>query len=192
MSTSFDMRVIPPANRSKGSIAQHMEMWRQSNDIWRVYNPTDKDYIVYFDRAVTNEKYVIPAKDKDVGHGKGMNDVPKYIMDLYLAHLGTDLLSQRSHDEWEKKKLEFREEDRMAMQEKYALKTNDQGAWDEMTKLLVKGVVHRFQSDRTDEDFMPTEAPQRASTPGEDAISRLGLDNVMIEDAKENLINQIS
>ena len=201
MSTQFDVRVIPPSSRSSGALAQHRELWRERNDIWRVYNPTNKDYVIWFDHNPNgqNEKYVIPSKDKDIGHGKGMQDVPKYCMEYYQTQMGTLLFDELSKANWDKRRLEFREEDRMAMQEKYAMTIKNSGpVWDEIMKTLIKGVVKRWQSDLEPEELDSTQESSTALlTPGEDAIRRLGLDSVILEDskvsdAKQDFINQIS
>lgn len=44
--------------------AWHQEQQRKKNDIIRVYNPTDEDFIVEYDRANGTKKFRVPAKQE--------------------------------------------------------------------------------------------------------------------------------
>lgn len=64
------------------------EMYRTSLDSIRVYNPTDKDYAVIWDKF----KHIIPAKDKDTGYGKGQKVVPRYIANKYVREMKNKMI----------------------------------------------------------------------------------------------------
>ena len=108
---SFTIDQIPPQSRNKASIAAHKELYDRTQDIIRVHNPTDKDFIVYNDRRFSNERYVIPNKDKDIGFGKGNNDVLRFIAQRFVDKLGMEMIAKIIKDDWDKKKGKFRLEE---------------------------------------------------------------------------------
>ena len=117
----FDLNAIPANARSKASIEAHKELYARTQDIIRVHNPTNKDFVVYNDRRFANERYVIPNKDKDIGYGKGNNDVLRFIVQRFVDKLGMEIISKKIAEDWEKKKLKFRIEERGQMEERLAL-----------------------------------------------------------------------
>ena len=177
---AFDLNAIPPNARNKQSIAAHLEIYSRTQDIIRVHNPTDKDFIVYNDRRFANERYVIPNKDKDIGYGKGNNDVLRFIALRFVDKLGMEMISKKIADDWEKKKLKFRIEERGMMEERLALRSSDPKMWEDVTKKLWIGVVKRYQSDTIEE---PEERKPRKdySSAAEETLDRLEMQDVEIE-----------
>lgn len=169
---SLDLNAIPANNRSKTAIAAHLEMYNRTQDIVRVHNPTDKDFVVYNDRHFSNEMYVIPNKDRDLGFGKGNNDVLRFIAQRFVDKLGNEMISEIIKKDWDQKKGKFRLEEQGQMEERLALRSNDPKLWDGITKQLWIGVVKRYQSDMIDE---PEQKEQRKeySSPAEAALDRL-------------------
>lgn len=176
----FDINAIPPNARSKQSIAAHLELYNRTQDIIRVHNPTENDFIVYNDRRFANERYVIPNKDKDIGYGKGNNDVPRFIAQRFVDKLGIEMISKIIAEDWDKKKLKFRIEERGQMEERLALRSSDPKLWEDVTKKLWIGVVKRYQGDMIEEP--EAKAPRKQySSPAEETLDRLGINDIEIE-----------
>lgn len=176
----FDINAIPGASRNRTSIAAHVEIYNRTQDVIRVHNPTSSDFIVYNDRRFANERYVIPNKDKDIGYGKGNNDVLRFIAQRFVDKLGMEMISKIIADDWDKKKLKFRIEERGQMEERLALKSSDPKLWEDITKKLWIGVVKRYQGDMIEE---PEERKPRKeySSSSEEALDRLGMVDMEIE-----------
>lgn len=204
MASGFDMNVIPPENRNKAQVAAHLEIWRRSQDICRVHNPTDEDFVVYNDRQVTNERWVIPAQTKDIGPGKGNKDVPRYIAERYLDKMGGKLIQEKSKAHWEIEKTKYRLEERGQMEERLAIRVTDKREWDIITPMLFLGVVKRYEDTQDYVPEPPSEPKKPTFSSASSALDRLGLADAEVgfnsqdeledsgpEDAKTNLINQI-
>lgn len=198
---AFDINVIPPDSRNKASVSAHLEMYARTQDIIRVHNPTDEDFIVYNDRKVSNERYVIPNNSKNIGYGEGNNDVPRYIALRFVDKLGMEIINKKIQEDWSKKKGKFRLEEQGQMEERLALKSSDPKLWDEVTKELWIGVVKRYQSDMLDVPEQREERKEYGST-AEETLDRLGLVDSEIgvdiqgetsqEDVKNKFLEQIS
>lgn len=194
----FDINVIPPSNRNKAAIAAHLELYNRSMDTVRVHNPSDTDFIVHNDKRVSNEKYVIPAQTKDIGYGKGNNDVPRFIAKRYLDTMGIEMINVKIKEDWLKKKGKFRLEEQGMMEERLALRSSDPKLWDEITPKLWVKVVKRYQEETYDEPE-PIEARKEYSSPADEALDRLGLTDSDIDtldtntetDKKDEFINQV-
>lgn len=72
----------------------HRELYNRSRDIIAVKNPTNKDYRVIFDMRY----FVVPAIQKDIGHGKGVATLQRYLAEKYVREMTNLLLSDRSRD----------------------------------------------------------------------------------------------
>jgi len=171
---SFTIDVIPPSARNAKSIAAHKELYDRTMDVIRVHNPTDNDFVVYNDRRFSNETYVIPNKNKDIGYGKGNNDVVRYIAQRYVDKMGMEMINDKIKKDWDKKKMAYRLEERGQMEERYALKSSDPKLWDEVIKELWIGVVKRYQSDVFEEPEPMTPRKEYGSS-AEEALDRLRL-----------------
>lgn len=68
----------------------HKEMRRRSQDLIRVYNPTKDDYILVWD----DQKFVVPARDKDKGWGKGMRVMQRYLAQKYTKEIVDKILME--------------------------------------------------------------------------------------------------
>lgn len=186
---TFDIGAIPPNNRSKQAIAAHLELYNRTQDVVRVHNPTDNDFIVYNDRRFANERYVIPSKDKDIGYGKGNNDVPQFIAVRYLDKMGMELISVMIKEDWDKKKGKFRLEEQGVMEERLALRSNDPKLWDKVTPLLWKGIIKRFQGDLIEEPEAKTPHREYGSM-AEESLARLKMDDADMGVAHSEVDNE--
>lgn len=176
---SFTIDVIPPSTRTKASIAAHKELYDRTMDVVRVHNPTDEDFIVYNDRKFSNEMYVIPNKNRDIGYGKGNNDVVRYIAKRYVDKMGMEMINKIIKEDWDEKKLKFRIEERGQMEERLALKSSDPKLWDDVIKTLWIGVVKRYQSDFIEEPSKKEPRKEYASS-SEEALDRLNMSEAEI------------
>ncbi|OGU80424.1 MAG: hypothetical protein A2W11_00725 [Ignavibacteria bacterium RBG_16_35_7] len=70
--------------------ATHRELYRRSQDSIRVYNPTDKDYLVDWD----GHKHRIPNKNRNDGWGQGMRILPRYIAEKYCREMKNQLINE--------------------------------------------------------------------------------------------------
>lgn len=71
------------------------ELYRRSMDSIRVYNPTDRDFIVSWD----GYNHVIPAKTKDLGWGQGMRVTYRYIAEYYRRHMTNQMINEMADAE---------------------------------------------------------------------------------------------
>lgn len=170
----FDLNAVPPNNRNKAAIEAHKELYARTQDVVRVHNPTDTDFIVYNDRRFANERYVVPNKNRDVGFGKGNNDVLRFIALRYVDKMGMEMIAKIIADDWEKKKLKFRIEERGVMEERLALRSSDPKLWEQVTKQLWIGVVKRYQGEMIDEPEVKGPRKDYAS-PAEETLDRLNM-----------------
>ena len=124
------------------------EEYRKSMDSILVYNPTDKDYFVMWDRM----NHLVPNKSKDIGFGAGQVELPRYIADKYLKEM-KDLLINEEVNNRVKEKIEDRAKKGMpelTPYEKnvqvtdYLPKTSDEKKIIEIYGNLFKGVVREF------------------------------------------------
>jgi len=176
---SFNITNIPPEGRTKSHIAAHMEMYTRTQDIIRVHNPSDEDFIINNDRMVTNESWVIPNKNKDLGKGKGNFDVPRYIAIMYLNRMGTQMISEVSAIKWEEIKKNYRADERGTMEERLAIRTNSIPEWKKITPILWKGVVSRYQSGNM-EALPPEKDRKKSYSLGEETLDMLDLEDAEI------------
>ncbi len=73
----------------------HREMARKANDLIRVYNPTDDNFTITWD---TTSRFVVPAKDTDMGDGKGQRVLPRYIALRYVTKMTDQQLTMTADD----------------------------------------------------------------------------------------------
>lgn len=195
---TFNLNAIPPQQRTKEHVQAHMELYKKTQDIIRVHNPTSEDFIVYNDRMVTNEQWVIPNKDRDMGAGKGNFDVPRYIARRYLDHMGKQLIQEKSKREWEKIKGQYRADERGEMEGRLAIKMNDLSEWKKITPKLWLGVVQRYTGGNMPA-VQEVERKPQAGTKFDAALEELELSDYElkvgkdeIENNKQSLIDQIT
>lgn len=69
----------------------HREQRRKSQDLIRVLNPTQQDYILLWDQ----EKFIVPSQEKDMGWGKGMRVMQRYLAEKYVREMKDKLILQK-------------------------------------------------------------------------------------------------
>lgn len=66
----------------------HREQRRKSQDLIRVKNPTLQDYVLIWD----TEKFLVPNMNKDMGWGKGMRVMQRYLAEKYAREMKDKLI----------------------------------------------------------------------------------------------------
>lgn len=66
------------------------EMVRRSNDEFEVYNPTSEDFRVTYDSRI----WIFPKHSKDIGFGRGINRVPRYIVLRYMDKMSVHQINK--------------------------------------------------------------------------------------------------
>ena len=74
--------------RKKDAFLRELE--RKSLDTLMVYNPTDQDYFVEWDRRF----HRIPAKNKNAGFGNGRMELVRYLAEKYAREMKNKLITE--------------------------------------------------------------------------------------------------
>ena len=170
------------------------ELIRRSQDIIRVYNPTNENYVVEWDKALTNTQWIIPHKNSNqFGSGMGMRDVPYFIAIKYLAEMTKKCIYLEAEEEWKKLRKNYGATEYVAKEEErlVIIKLRDNKKLDEWRSKLWVGLVRR--NGDINPNPVTQERQDRWSGTEEMAIKRLGLeDRVIEEENKKDFINQIA
>jgi len=170
---SFNIEVLPPESRSKAHRQAHLELFYKSQDIIAVRNPTDTDFKITYDAAVTGEAYVVPNINKDIGYGKGVLHVKRYIARLYVDKMGKMIIHTKSKEKWLSEKREYRLEEQGMMEENLAIRTTDPKIWDEILPSLWLGVVEVYRPGI--EEVEPVQQRVPKDNKIDDVLDRIGL-----------------
>jgi len=63
------------------------ELERRSLDTIRVHNITSREYTVVIDKAIGGRTWTIPIAQRDIGYGRGNNDVPRFIAEKFVKEM---------------------------------------------------------------------------------------------------------
>lgn len=152
---------MPLPDKKKSSYQQELE--RRADDLLRVYNPTDKRYVVEYDKKNGTKMFPVEAKSEAV--------FVRYIAEKYIKEMYNKIIIEEA-DEAVRKENERRIKVGMAAMDK-TLKTNEQNVFEskfyigndkrakEIISLLYMGVESEFGVDRvpqqeTVSDSVPT------------------------------------
>lgn len=144
------------------------EMERKSLDIFMVYNPTDKDYFLEWDKRY----HRIPARDKDMGFGPGKMELERYLTEKYAREMKNYLINEMAKKQGEdliaKRKAEGKpdfldkfEENKEVWDKVY--KTNNPKLIEEVYGDVVLGLVREYGLDRPEDlpgEVMDTKTPE--------------------------------
>jgi hypothetical protein len=75
--------------------AWHNEQRRKSQDLIRVFNPSELDYTLIWDEGGAQSKFVIPNFNKDMGWGNGMRVMQRYLARKYTNEMVTKIINDR-------------------------------------------------------------------------------------------------
>lgn len=134
------------AQARKDAILREME--RKSLDTIMVYNPTEKDYPLEWDKRY----FIVPSKFKDKGFGKGKLELPRYLAEKYAREMKNHIINTLA-DSYMADLRRKREMAGQPFRDKFeenndALplvpKTNDLDRVREIYKTLILGVVREW------------------------------------------------
>jgi len=139
-----------------------------------VYNPTDHDYICYFDKFPN----VIPHRSKDMGFGEGKMQLVRYIAEKYMVEMKNKLITEKADEILEKSKIN-REEKGLSL-DPYEVnastmnivpKTNDEKEIAKVYGTLYRGLVREYGLYDQPITAQPEKIDQR--TPEERALDKI-------------------
>jgi len=143
------------------------EMERRSLDTIMVYNPTEKDYLVEWDKHY----HRVPSANKDMGFGKGKMELSRYLAEKYAREMKNLIINEAEETFMREFRLE-KEKSGHKFRDKYeendaalplAPKTNDPERIKEIYNLIVLGVVREYGMDQPEApqgEVMDTKTPE--------------------------------
>lgn len=137
------MNSIPAEGRTPAQIKAHMDLYNESQDIWLIHNPESEDFTFFYNRKFEPNPYIVPNKDKDIGFGKGNLEIRYYLAKVYAEKKGEQMIMAISKADWDKKKGDYRQEERGQMEERLALRVTNKELWKKITPQLILGRVRR-------------------------------------------------
>jgi len=129
--------------------AWHKEQRRRSQDLIRVANPTEKDYVLVWE----DQKFIIPSKDNDKGWGKGMRVMQRYLAQKYTKELTDKIIMEKGDKELEERKNKLRDRGDVDptynanIQLQYAGRTDDSKTREPIEDTLWMGIEEEFGVD---------------------------------------------
>lgn len=142
------------------------EMYRKSMDSIRVYNPTNKDFVVEWDGF----KHIVPASTKDVGFGKGQRVLARYLAEKYVRDMRTQIINQENEKAVQamiddapyelKSKYETDPYERQRLWDRQP-RTDDPKKTKEIFKTLWMGVEERYGLDQIGDEESPLKIDTR-------------------------------
>jgi len=179
---------------SKKSEAYIMELVARSLDTIRVINPTDKDFILWYNKSgadnIPPRKEVIPNKNKDIGFGKGKLELPRYLANMYRDKMIVAIINEQREVWWEATRSKYRPEEYEKIEQRYAPKTNDEKLIVKIMKTVIDGLVRKYEIpvDTETEDMTDT---VKGDNKFDRIANQLGLSDKIIEQNKEEFLNAI-
>lgn len=136
--------------------AWHNEQRRKSQDLIRVYNFLDEDYVLVWDEGGAQAKFVIPNVNKDMGWGKGMRVMQRYLARKYVNEMVTKVINLRQDNKLTelKKKLQKQGASNIPFNANQELlstegvRTDDPKVRHELEDMLWLGIEEEFGLDR--------------------------------------------
>ena len=172
---------------SAESKAYIREITARSLDIIAVQNPTKEDYIMWYDRyGPSARKYIVPKKQKDIGHGKGVNHLPRFMAKRYARAMIIKLITEIADKQWVEDSKQYRTRDeKLQHAELVAIRTNDATLWKELTPKVWLGLVEKYDGDKIPDPPEPM-IPDSGDAM-EDAMRDLGLADKRYEPTRETV-----
>lgn len=144
------MQSVDKTRRSADILQAELE--RKKRDLYRVYNPTNQDFQVIFNAAISPEVWTIEAKQEAI--------VPNYVRIKYLEEM-TDKIIINKSDKLvleENEKREARGFSKMDLHtEQFRLESKNlkilMGKRDQITKVLDRGLYKEYGVERMDQQI---------------------------------------
>jgi len=120
----------------------------KSLDTIAVKNNTSEDFIFWHDKLGTERrKVLVPKAQKDIGHGKGINHLPRFLAKRYTTAMITQIITRTSDEDWEKKKKEYRTLDEMIRHSGQQVRTDNPKLWEKYAPQIWLGVVKKYETE---------------------------------------------
>lgn len=171
----FSLNSIPAADRSQAQIKQHLDMYNETQDIWLIHNPDEQDYAFFYNRAFEPNPYIVPGCNKDIGFGKGNLEIRFFLAKKYAEKKMEQMIDAISKADWEKKKANYRLEERGTMEERLALRTNNRQLQEKILPQLLIGRVRRATEEIGMGDVQFEKPVDPSLSPVEQIMERLKL-----------------
>lgn len=188
----FNLNSVPAEGRTPELIKAHLDLYNKSQDICLVQNPDVEDFTFFYNRRFNPNPYVIPGKNKDIGFGPGRLEIRRYLAMIYVEKKGELMIKAISKADWDKKKENYRLEERGQMEERLALRTNNQELWKAITPKLFIGVVRRSTEEIGTGEFMEEKPIDPNLSNAEQVMEQLGLTDKELNLAHETHNEQIT
>jgi hypothetical protein len=144
----------------------HKEQRRRSQDLIRVANPTEKDFILIWE----DQKFVIPNKESDKGWGKGMRVMQRYLAQKYTKEIVDRIIMEKADKELENRKTKLQERGDVDptynanIQLQYAARTDDPKTREPIEDMIWLGIEEEFGVDQEFVEIKP-DAPEPMKDP---------------------------
>jgi hypothetical protein len=148
--------------------AWHKEQRRRSQDLIRVQNPTDSDYVLVWD----DQKFIIPSQSTDKGWGKGMRVMPRYLAQKFTKDIVDKMLIDKFDKTLEERKAKLQNRGDVDptynanIQLQYQGRTDDTKTREPLEDMVWMGVEEEFGVDSDFVEIKP-DAPMAIVDPFE-------------------------
>ena len=136
------------------------ERRRRSLDTIAVKNITSEDIVFWQDKTGPSaERIMVPKAQKDIGHGKGINHLPRYLARRFAGKLVEQIITKEA----DKQLVELRKEnrrlpkpERLQIEENEVVRTNNRTRIEELGDKIWLGIVKEFGGDALPEPMDET------------------------------------
>lgn len=188
----FSLNSVPAEGRTPQQIQAHMDLYNRSQDICLIHNPDEQDYTFFYNRRFNPNPYVVPNKNRDIGFGPGNLEIRRYLANKYVEKKGEAMIMAISKADWDKRKENYRLEERGMMEERLALRVNNKELWKKITPQLFLGVVRRNEEALGTGEAIVEKQPDPMLSNAEQIMEELGLTDKLLSDAHAAQAQEIS
>lgn len=188
----FNLNNIPVDGRTPEQIKQHLELYNRSQDICLIHNPDEEDYVFFYNRRFNPNPYIVPGINKDIGFGKGNLEIRRYLASQYVEKKGEQMINVISKADWDKKKENYRLEERGQMEERLALRTNNKELWKAIVPQLFKGVARRSEEEMGMGEAIVEKPVDNTLSNAEQIMEQLGLNDKEISLAHQAQVQDLT
>lgn len=120
----------------------------ESLDTIAVKNNTAEDFVFYDDRLGDSpQRLLVPKAQKDIGHGKGINHLKRYLAIRYTKAMITQEINKTAEKQLKQLRKETRtlpRTERLEREKNEVVRTNDKVIFEEMAKKIWLGLVEEY------------------------------------------------
>ncbi len=155
----------------------------ESLDTIAVKNITSEDFILWYDKlGPSRTRVLVPKAQKDIGHGKGINHLPRYMAKRFTESLIIQIINKEADAQLKKIRDENRrmlKDERLEIEKNNVVRTNDQTMWEELAPKIFLGVVEKYGGDDIP-DPLEVKVPE-SGNPMTDTMKKIDLGNKVYE-----------